>query len=188
MEWADVGGWLEKNAGTGAALVGSLLVGNVPGAVAAGVSLVASATGHATPDAAMAALQGNPDALIKLKELANANDADIRAHIAKMTELDLQNKQAELADAQAEQKQTQDTIRSGDNAEDKFVKRTRPGQAWLSLAAGIVYAFLNHNPDIAVLGMLFTLPFTYAGLRTVQHWNETKVAVAKAVADGTGGQ
>jgi hypothetical protein len=55
MDWKDVGDWLQKNAGTGAALVGSLLVGNVPGAVAAGVSLVASASGHATPDAALAA-------------------------------------------------------------------------------------------------------------------------------------
>ena len=39
MNWSDVGSWLKDNAGTGAALVGSLLTGNVPGAVAAGVAL-----------------------------------------------------------------------------------------------------------------------------------------------------
>lgn len=30
MEWRDVGDWLKSNAGTGAALVGSLLTGNIP--------------------------------------------------------------------------------------------------------------------------------------------------------------
>ena len=37
MNWAEVGKWLKENAGIGATLVGSLLTGNVPGAVAAGV-------------------------------------------------------------------------------------------------------------------------------------------------------
>lgn len=36
MDWKDVGSWLETNAGAGAALVGSLLTGNVPGAIAPG--------------------------------------------------------------------------------------------------------------------------------------------------------
>lgn len=39
-DWGKVGGWLKDNAGTGAALVGSLLTGNAPGAIAAGISLV----------------------------------------------------------------------------------------------------------------------------------------------------
>ena len=30
MNWTDVGSWIKDNAGTGAALVGSLLTGNVP--------------------------------------------------------------------------------------------------------------------------------------------------------------
>ena len=42
MNWKDVGAWVKKNAGPGAALVGSLVTGNVPGAVAAGVSIISS--------------------------------------------------------------------------------------------------------------------------------------------------
>jgi hypothetical protein len=94
-EWKDVGDWLKTNGGTSAALVGSLLVGNIPGAVAAGVSLVAGATGHATPDAALQAFQSDPATVVKLKELAVQDDQNIRLHIQKMTELDLTDKQAE---------------------------------------------------------------------------------------------
>lgn len=173
MDWKDVGDWLQKNAGTGAALVGSLLVGNVPGAVAAGVSLVAGATGHATPDAALQAFQNDASTVVKLRELANANDADIRAHIAKMTELD-------LADQQAEQHETQETIRAGDKADDRMVRWTRPLQSWASLLGAGAYVFLNAKPDTTVLLFLLTLPWAYAGLRTIQHANEMKAAVQQA--------
>jgi hypothetical protein len=175
MEWTDVGDWLKTNAGTGAALVGSLLTGNIPGAVAAGVSLVSSATGHASPDAALAQLQSDPASVLKLRELAVQNDASIREHIRAMTELDLK-------DQQAEQHETQETIRAGDKAEDRFVRWTRPGQSWVSLAAAIAYAFYSKTPDIAILGVLLTLPWAYAGLRTIQHRNELKAGVEKAIA------
>lgn len=160
MSWSDVGNWIKDNAGTGAALVGSLITGNVPGAVAAGVSLVSSATGTNDPKQALAKLQTDPQTLAKLKQLANENEADIRAHIAKMTELQLQDKQAQ-------QHETQQTIRAGDQAEDPFVRRTRPAQSWVSLIAALVYVFINPKPDLYVLGALLTLPWAYAGLRQI---------------------
>jgi hypothetical protein len=95
MEWKDVGDWLKGNAGGVAGLVGSLLVGNVPGAIAAGVGLVTSATGEKEPDAALAQLQGNPDALLKLRELAAQNEASIRDHVLEMERVRL----ADVADA-----------------------------------------------------------------------------------------
>lgn len=64
MDWKDVGAWLKDNAGAGAALVGSLLTGNIPGAVAAGVSMVSGATGEANPDKALAAMQSDPGTLL----------------------------------------------------------------------------------------------------------------------------
>ena len=160
MDWKDVGGWLKDNAGTGAALVGSLLTGNVPGAVAAGVALVSGATGQATPEKALQALQSDPQTVIRLRELAMQEEASIREHIRAMTE-------AELKDRQAEHRETQETIRSGDNAEDSFVRRTRPGQSWVSLFAALAYVFANADPDVYVLGLLLTLPWAYAGLREV---------------------
>ena len=160
MEWKDIGNWLKSNAGTGAALVGSLLTGNIPGAVAAGVALVSGATGEAEPDKAMKALQQNPDALLKLRELAFKNEESIRNHIESMTKL-------ELEDKQKEHEETQKTIRSADNSADPFVRRTRPAQSWLSLFGALAYVFFASPVSMPVLIALLTLPWTYAGLRQV---------------------
>ena len=160
MEWSDVGDWLKSNAGTGAALVGSLLTGNVPGAVAAGVALVGSATGHADPAKALEAFQTDPATVIRLKELAVQEDASIRENV-RATEAQ------RLSDLQAEHEQTQTTIRAGDAAEDPFVRRTRPGQSWISLFAALAYVFTNNAPSVDILMLLLTLPWAYAGLRQI---------------------
>lgn len=160
MNWSDVGDWIKDNAGTGAALVGSLLTGNVPGAVAAGVSLVSGATGTDDPVKALQSLQQDPQTVVRLKELANEEQANIRAHIENMERL-------KLEDAQAKHHETQETVRAGDKAEDPFVRRTRPGQSWVSLFAALAYVFINDKPDVMILGALLTLPWAYAGLRQV---------------------
>lgn len=160
MNWSDVGKWIKDNAGSGAALVGSLLTGNVPGAIAAGVSLVSGATGTDDPAKALAALQGDPQTVIRLRELANQEQDSIRRHIADI-------ERARLEDVQKEHEQTQTTIRTGDTAEDPFVRRTRPAQSWVSLIAALMYAFTAAPVDIMVLGALLTLPWAYAGLRQV---------------------
>lgn len=160
MDWQDVGEWIKGNAGAGAALVGSLLTGNVPGAVAAGVALVSSATGSNDPGAAMQALQSDPATVVRLRELALANDASVRGHIEAMEKL-------RIADAAAEHQETGLTIRSGDNAEDRFVRWTRPGQSWLSLVAAIGYGTARDNPSIELVALLLALPWAYAGLRQI---------------------
>jgi len=171
MNWSDVGEWLKGNAGTGAALVGSLLTGNVPGAVAAGVALVTGATGEADAGKVLERLQTDPATVIRLRELALQEEASIREHIRAMTE-------AELKDKQAEHEQTQLTIRNGDNADDRFVRWTRPGQSWVSLLAALVYVFINTSPSIEILAVLLTLPWAYAGLRQIGKWGDTKAAAA----------
>jgi hypothetical protein len=160
MDWKDVGSWLSNNAGTGAALVGSLLTGNVPGAVAAGVALVSGATGEALPEKALTAFQTDPSTVLKLKEMALADEASIREHIRAMTEM-------QLKDLQAEQEETGKTVRSGDNAEDRLVRWTRPLQAWLGLVASIAYVFTRPVPDVTILGILLALPWAYSGLRQI---------------------
>jgi hypothetical protein len=164
MKWSDVGQWLQQHAGTGAALVGSLLTGNVPGAVAAGVALVSSATGHAAPDQALQALQQDPATVIRLRELAIQEQDSIREHIRAIAEL-------EAKDRQAEHEQTQQTIRSGDNAEDVVVRRTRPLQSWASLLAAFGYVAWREGSgaeiSVEVLMILLTLPWAYAGLRQI---------------------
>ena len=135
MNWSDVGNWLKDNAGTGAALVGSLLTGNVPGAVAAGVALVGSATGTNDPAKALAALQGDPATVLKLRELAVLEEASIREHIRKMEEM-------RLMDEQAAHEQQQITIRTGDTAGDEYVRHTRPMMARQSWYATMAYILI----------------------------------------------
>lgn len=132
MNWSDVGSWLKENAGSGAALVGSLLTGNVPGAVAAGVALVGSATGTNDPAKALAALQTDPATVVKLKELSVQEEASIREHVRAMEEM-------RLKDEQAAHEQQQLTIRGGDTAEDEYVRHTRPMMARQSWYATMAY-------------------------------------------------
>jgi hypothetical protein len=163
--WSKVGDWLKDNAGSGVALVGSLVTGNVPAAIAAGVSLISSATGTNNPDAALQVLQSDPTAMIRLKELYYQNEEQVRQHIENMHRI-------ELEDAQAEQHETQETIRAGDKAEDRLVRWTRPLQSWFSLMAASLYVF-NDGKDATMLGLLLALPWAYAGLRT---WQSVKTA------------
>lgn len=175
MNWATVGEWLKTNAGTGAALVGSLLTGNVPGAVAAGVALVGSATGTADPAHALAALQGDPATVLRLRELAIQEEASIREHIRAMEEL-------RLKDEQSAHQQQQDTIRSGDNSSDEYVRHTRPmmaRQSWYFTAGYVVLfealqaAGAFHSGAEMELAMVLIAPAAaYLGFRTWDKYNQ----------------
>lgn len=172
MNWKDVGDWLKSNAGTGAALVGSLLTGNVPGAVAAGVSLVSSVTGESDPQRVFDALQ-SPEAMLKLRELAVQENASIREHIRAIEE-------ARLNDEQAAHKEQQDTIRNGDNAEDEYVRHTRPRmarQSWY-VTAGYVVVFeaakqlgLGAGANLELAMLLMAPAGAYIGFRS---WDKRK--------------
>lgn len=170
MDWKEVGNWLKENAGTGAALVGSLLVGNVQGAIAAGVSLVSSATGTNDPAKALAALQSDPATLLRLRELAVQEEASIRGHVQAMEEL-------RLKDEQAAHKEQQDTIRDGDKAADEYVRHTRPmmaRQSWYVTAAYVVVfealkaAGVFSTGAVVELALLLVAPAgAYLGFRSL---------------------
>lgn len=170
MSWSKVGEWLKGNAGTGAALVGSLLTGNVPGAVAAGVALVGSATGTDDPVKALQSLQQDPATVIRLRELAVQEESSIRQHIQAIHE-------ADLKDQQEAHRQQQETIRTGDTAEDEYVRHTRPmmaRQSWYA-TAGYLIAFEGFKAfEVTQIGANFELAAlliapaaAYLGFRTV---------------------
>jgi hypothetical protein len=106
MEWSNVGEWLKGNVGGVAGLVGSLLTGNVPGAIAAGVSLVTTATGAEDPETALAQLQGDPAVVAKLRELAIQNEASVRDHLFRM-------EQARYADIASARERDTEFIKHG---------------------------------------------------------------------------
>ena len=159
MNWSDVGSFLKQNQKGVAGLVGSLLTGNVVGAVSAGASMVAQATGTTDPDQALATLKNSPEARLKLEEIAAAREAEVNRHLESVMALELQDKQRSHSE-------TQQTIRNGDNAEGG-VKYVRPLHATASLLAGIYYGLFTDSPDLLILSAFLTLPFTYAGLREI---------------------
>ena len=168
-DWNDVGDWLKANGSAAVGLVGSLLTGNVPGAVAAGISLVGGATGTTDATKALQALRTDPQTAIRLQELANSEQASIREHVRLMEE-------ARLKDSQAEQKEQQDTIRGGDQAQDEYVRRTRPmivRQAWYATLGYTLGTEVWNRIDPAVAGadwqitmVLMTPVLAYFGFRT----------------------
>lgn len=160
VSWSEVGEWIKENAGHGASLVGSLLTGNVPAAMAAGVAMVSDAAGTDDPTEALHGLRHDPEAVARLRELAVRDRDNIRRHVEAMAEM-------ELSDHQASHATTQQTIREGDRAEDGFVRRTRPGQSWASLIAAIAYVFHTPEARLEIVIALLTLPWAYAGLRQV---------------------
>ena len=165
MSWSKVGNWLKGNAGAGASLIGSLLTGNVPGAIAAGVSLVSSATGTNDPTGALQQLTGNPESVIKLKELYYKNEDSIRLHIETMH-------LAELEDMQKEHATTANVIIEGQRVSEKgFEKYSRPAMAWVSLFATISYAFAGlykgTETDLLTIGVLSGGYFAWMGLRSI---------------------
>lgn len=179
MDWKGVGDWLKDNAGTGAALVGSLLTGNVPGAVAAGVALVGSATGTNDPARALEALQTNPETVLKLRELAVQEATSIREHIRVLEE-------ARLKDEQAAHNEQQETIRAGDKAEDEYVRHTRPLMARQSWYVGAAYVVLFEGLKAAgvfsigasiELAMVLLAPAAaYLGFRSLDKFSGIKGA------------
>lgn len=177
ITWSDVGSWLKSNAGTGATLVGSLLTGNVPGAVAAGIALVGSATGSNDPAQALASLQNDPTTMLKLRELAIQDEANIREHVRAMEELRLNDEQANQAEQQA-------TIRSGDNAKDEYVRNTRPlmaRQSWYATMSYIIVfeafealGYFSFGSSVDLSAVLIAPAAAYMGFRTLDKFNAAK--------------
>lgn len=173
MDWSSVGEWIKSNAGPGASLIGSLLTGNVPGAIAAGVSMVSGATGHADPAKALESLQTDPATIIRLKEIAASEAASIRDHLRLMEE-------ARLKDAQAAHKEQQDTIREGDNAADEYVRRTRPmmaRQSWYATVAYIIafeafkaFGVVGTGAVVELALLLLGPAGAYLGFRSFDKW------------------
>lgn len=177
MDWSNVGSFLKENAAAGVGLVGSLLTGNIPGAIAAGVSMVSSATGTTDPSKALQVLQTDPATLVRLKEIAQQDDVSVREHIRAMAELQAQ-------DAQAAQVEQQQTIRAGDVVTDEYVRRTRPRMACQSWYAGAAYiigfealkaaGLFQAGADVELAMILLAPAGAYLGFRSWDKWGASK--------------
>ncbi|HID8084385.1 TPA: hypothetical protein ACXIDR_003365 [Serratia marcescens] len=122
----------------------------------------------------------------KLAELPPAQFVQLESLKVELEKIQSEREKAQLADRQAAHHEQQETIRSGDNAVDEYVRRTRPLMARLSLYSSIAYVLLlavgqqaaavataaGHalsmpEPDWDIALMLATPALGYLGFRTL---------------------
>ena len=181
--WKDVGAWLKRNGGGLVGVAGAVATGNIPAAVATVAGMVSEATGETSPDAALLQLQTNPEAMVRLREIAQRNEADLRLHHREVLRLDLEDEQRAHAEQQA-------TIRAGDAAEDPYIRHTRPMMARQSWYATMVYVIGFEGLQAAQLfsagasmelAMVLIAPAgAYLGFRTWDKYNRRRVVVAQS--------
>lgn len=173
MNWSDVGDWIKGNAGNGVSLVGSLLTGNISGAIAAGVSMVSGVTGTTDPEKALIALQTDPKLLIELERVKNERSAEINRHIETMA-------LAEIEDKQKEHETTAKVIIEGQKiATGWFEKNSRPMMAWCSL--GFTFWYLGYAlvkvVSVSEIGLIVASGgyFAWMGLRSLDKKTAAKI-------------
>lgn len=176
-KWSEVGKWLQDNAGGLLGLAGAVATGNIPAGVAAIASMASEATGESDPAAVLRKLQTDPATMVRLEEIARANEADIRKHHREMLQM-------RLADKQDEHEQTQTTIRAGDAAEDPYVRHTRPmmaRQSWYGSMAYIIgfeggkaVGLLSEGASVELGLMLMAPALTYLGWRSLDKFGFTR--------------
>lgn len=130
--WSGVGAWLKRNGRGLVGLAGAVATGNVPAGVMAVASMVSEATGETDPARALQRLQADPETLVRLEEIAQRNESDIRHHHRELFRLGVE-------DAQHAHTEQQQTIRAGDAADDLYVRHTRPQMARQSWYATMAY-------------------------------------------------
>ncbi|EKB28334.1 hypothetical protein [Aeromonas dhakensis] len=95
---------------------------------------------------------------------------------AEMEKEQTRRQELQLADSQAEQATTQQTIREGDGAKDEYVRHTRPLMARQSWQMSAIYVVLfsvlkafgyGDGPDFDMVLLLLTPAWAYLGLRTL---------------------
>lgn len=120
------------------------------------------------------------------KDLLALEEIKIKLEAEKTRRLEL-----ELADEQARHREAQQTIRSGDQASDEYVRHTRPKAARLSLYASFLYLFVfeglsafDHGAGVSLelLAVVISPLIGYMGART---WDKRNAAKhGKAGLDG----
>lgn len=126
-----------------------------------------------TKDQQSAALAGQLSAMPPTSQLDFAKlQVELEKEATRRQEL-------ELADKQANQEETQATIRQGDQNQDEYVRRTRPLMARQSWQATAIYVFTmsllqafghGSGADFEMAMMMLTPSLAYLGLRTLDGW------------------
>jgi hypothetical protein len=120
--------------------------------------------------------QAKAEAQLKLAEMAQNGELAKMANETKVLELQLQ-------DGQAEHKEQQETIRSGDNSTDEYVRQTRPKMARQSWYGGAAYIIgfeiakvigYGDGASFEMAGIILSPALAYMGFRTLDKFTGKK--------------
>lgn len=160
--------------GSAAPLLGSMVGGPLGGSLG---TLIADKLGvEDNPESILNKLRTDPDALVKIKQMESDERQQLR-------ELKFKETQLQSKERMHEHETTQNTIQTGDTAEDPYVRHTRPKMARWSFYVGCTYTILMEFATIldygsgaepTVMGILFGGAFTYMGVRTVDAFSKYK--------------
>lgn len=142
MEWKDI----SKTIGKVAPMLGTLLAPVTGGASLAIGALVSGALGvENTPEAVEAELKNNPDALLKIKELEQKEEASIRQHIFNMAKLE----QAKFDKAHTTYQSTDHKM--ADNIAKQIIDRNLPIIAVLVIINILVVYYLQDKASLIAI-------------------------------------
>lgn len=154
MDWSDVG----KAAAKAAPLLGTALLGPAGGAVGA---LIASVFGvEAEPDKVAAAIKADPEAAIKLQQVQNEHEREMRRMV-------IEAETARLA-------QVNETYRTEIASGDKYVRRMRP-------TFGYIVAFSIFTQTLIAVYTIGFRPAQVSDLSTLYEAMAAPLSIALAV-------
>jgi hypothetical protein len=120
--------------------------------------------------------QAKAEAQLKLAQMAQDGELARMANETKLKEL-------EYKDTQAEHHEQQESIRSGDNASDEYVRHTRPLMARQSWYGGALYAIgfeaakvfgYGTGADLEIGLVIMAPALAYMGFRTADKFSRAK--------------
>lgn len=163
-----------------APVVGDAVTGNIPGAVVAVANALKT---DPTPESIQKAIQNDPEAAIKLKQL------DVQ-----MAQVEANLKKAGIEAGTARVQAVSQVAISEQKFGDIYVKHTRPEIARKSFDAGTAYTLISYlvhvasvylnahlmpsmpvlpGPDVYVMGVLYSPCFAYMGMRTADAFSKS---------------
>jgi len=160
MEWKDVIGKISS----AAPMVGTLLGGPLGGAIGGVVQLVAQALGcEPKEDAIALAVQNNPDALLKLKELELTHKIELEKLILQGEQVNLEKERGRLADVQnARQREIEQTKVTGKKDINLYVLAWLIVLGFFGLTGGLLCGSYHGFEIKDNTGVLFMLLGTLA--------------------------
>jgi len=148
MNWKDIGGIVAS----AAPVLGTLLGGPAGGAVG---GIIASVLGsEAKPDAVAAAIQADPDAMVKLRQIEADHEADLQRMV-------LEAETTRLGEVNA-------TMRAEVASSDGYVRRARPTFMYVIAASVLIEVIIAGMVVLVAPEQIGQLATLYSALATPQ--------------------